>query len=163
MGSRFARTLRKRAPKNPRADGLAPARGQHSIVELFAISIFCCAFLAVRRGGFNIRPRYTRTCRGVSAWRRITSAAIQQSWHARAVQCPTGALIAARPRNAAPYVQPCKWCRGEHCSPAKISRGRKTPRADIESAPTAKRFWPRRGQTEKGSKALRKMQHSCIF
>ena len=32
-------------------------------------------------------------------------AASQQSWHARAVQCPTGALIAARPRNASirPY------------------------------------------------------------
>ena len=28
-----------------------------------------------------------------------TMAASQQSWPARAVQCPTGALIAARPRN----------------------------------------------------------------
>ena len=30
-----------------------------------------------------------------------TMAAIQQSWLARAVQSPTGALIAARPRNPA--------------------------------------------------------------
>ena len=30
-------------------------------------------------------------------------AAIRQSRPARAVQCPTGALIAARPRNTAPY------------------------------------------------------------
>ena len=33
-----------------------------------------------------------------------TMAAIRQSRPARAVQCPTGALIAARPRNAAPYT-----------------------------------------------------------
>ena len=46
-------------------------------------------------------------------------AAIQQSWPARAVQCPTGALIAARPRNAAPYVRPHGGCRGEQCSPAE--------------------------------------------
>ena len=58
-------------------------------------------------------------------------------------------------------------------------------RADIESAPTAhtqigvcpvradasigpyrmgvEGIWPRRGQTEEDAKALRKMQHSCIF
>ena len=78
-------------------------------------------------GGFYIRPLYTRFCRGVGAWRRTTSAAIQQSWPARAVQCPTGALIAARPRNAAPYKRPHGGCRGEHCSPAKISRCRKSP------------------------------------
>ena len=34
-----------------------------------------------------------------------TMAAIRQSRPARAVQSPTGALIAARPRNAAPYKQ----------------------------------------------------------
>ena len=56
LGSRFARTLRKRALKNPRADGLAPARGQHSTIGRFAISIVCCGFLVVRRGGFHIRP-----------------------------------------------------------------------------------------------------------
>ena len=67
------------------------------------------------------------TLRGVGAWRRTTSAAIPQSGPARAVQCPTGALIAARPRNAAPYNRPHGGCRGEHCSPAKISRCRKSP------------------------------------
>ena len=44
-----------------------------------------------------------KAARGVGAWRRTTSAAIPQSGPARAVQCPSGALIAARPRNAAPY------------------------------------------------------------
>ena len=68
-----------------------------------------------------------KVARGAGAWRRTTSAAIQQSWHARAVQCPSGALIAARPRNAAPYKRPHGGCRGEHCSPAKISRCRKSP------------------------------------
>ena len=35
-----------------------------------------------------------------------TTATSQQSWPARADQCPTGALIATRPRNASidPYV-----------------------------------------------------------
>ena len=66
--------------------------------------------------------------RGVGAWRRTTSAAIQQSWPARAVQCPTGALIATRPRNAAPYVQPYVGCRGEHCSPVSVCLVRKLPR-----------------------------------
>ena len=36
-------------------------------------------------------------------------------------------------------------------------------RADIESAPTPTKIWPRRGQTERGKKALRKAQHSCAF
>ena len=34
---------------------------------------------------------------------------------------------------------------------------------DAPVAPPVELFWPRRGQSEKGSKALRKMQHSCIF
>ena len=42
--------LRAVSLKNPRADGLAPARGQHSTVGRFAISIICCNFLVVRRG-----------------------------------------------------------------------------------------------------------------
>ena len=49
-----------------------------------------------------------------------TMAASQQSWPARAVQCPTGALIAARPRNAAPYEPTYVGCRGEHCSPVQL-------------------------------------------
>ena len=51
-----ARTLRKRALKNPRADGLAPARGQHSMVGRCEISIFCCGFPFVRRGRRPRRP-----------------------------------------------------------------------------------------------------------
>ena len=56
--------------------------------------------------------------------------------------------------DAAPYTQPYKGCRGEHCSPARVSR---------RSPPTHQKFWPRRGQTERGKKALRKAQHSCAF
>ena len=106
-----------------------------------------------------------KVARGVGAWRRTTSAAIQQSWHARAVQCPSGALIAARPRNAAPYTRPHGGCRGEHCSPAKISRCRQIPGRMQASAPTETKgcIWPRRGQSERGEKALRNVQHSCTF
>ena len=49
-----------------------------------------CAYIA---GGYRIRPY------GPHANWRLPG----QSWPTRAVQCPTGALIAARPRNAAPY------------------------------------------------------------
>ena len=65
--------------------------------------------------------------RGVGAWRRTTSAAIPQSGPARAVQCPTGALIAARPRNAAPYTQPYVHRRGAHCAPVPICHVRNFP------------------------------------
>ena len=65
--------------------------------------------------------------RGVGAWRCTTSAAIPQSGPARAVQCPTGALIAARPRNAAPYTQPYVHRRGAHCAPVPICHVRNFP------------------------------------
>ena len=39
----------------------------------------------------------------------------------------------------------------------------RTCRADIESAPTHQKIWPRRGQSERGEKALRNVQHSCTF
>ena len=56
-GSRVARAaLRAVSLKNPRADGLAPTRGQHSTVGRFAISIICCSFLVVRRGRRPRRP-----------------------------------------------------------------------------------------------------------
>ena len=77
----------------------------------------------------------TSTCRGVGAWRRTTSAAIQQSWPARAVQCPTGALIAARPRNAAPYTRHDEGCRGAHCAPVQFG-GCARPRGRTLFAPT---------------------------
>ena len=50
-----------------------------------------------RGGGFYIRPRDRLAGK--------TMPASQQSWPVRAVQSPTGALIAARPRNASidPY------------------------------------------------------------
>ena len=54
----------------------------------------------------NSQPIYNVTTPNPTGRRRLaakTMAASQQSWPARAVQCPTGALIAARPRNAAPY------------------------------------------------------------
>ena len=56
MGSRFARTLRKRALKNPKADTLAPARGQHSTIGRCEISIFCFLLPVVCRGRRPRRP-----------------------------------------------------------------------------------------------------------
>ena len=44
--------------------------------------------------------------------------------------------VARGVEDAAPYTRPYGGCRGEQCSPAKISRCRKIPRADMESAPT---------------------------
>ena len=55
-----ARTLRKRAPKNPRADGLAAARGQHSTMEWFAITIFVAYFRSFVGADACIRPRILR-------------------------------------------------------------------------------------------------------
>ena len=51
----------------------------------------------------NHKFAITQGCTGRRRLAAKTMAASQQSWPARAVQCPTGALIAARPRNAAPY------------------------------------------------------------
>ena len=56
MGSCCARTLRKRALKNPRADTLAPARGQHSTLGRFAVSIIYCLFSFCCRGRRPRRP-----------------------------------------------------------------------------------------------------------
>ena len=56
LGSRFARTLRKRALKNPKADTLAPARGQHSTMGQCENSIVCCNFGVGCRGRRPRRP-----------------------------------------------------------------------------------------------------------
>ena len=57
--------LRAVSLKNPRADGLAPARGQHSTIGLFTISILCCLFPFGCRGR---RPRRPEGFCGVAVW-----------------------------------------------------------------------------------------------
>ena len=65
-GSRVARAaLRAVSLKNPRADGLAPARGQHSTVGWFVISNLCCLFPVGCRGR---RPRRPGDCAGLRFW-----------------------------------------------------------------------------------------------
>ena len=55
-----------------------------------------------------------------------TMAAIQQSWPARAVQSPTGALIAARPRN--PALGDCGIAsKGPQLSAAKLGSEQCSP------------------------------------
>ena len=56
-GSRVARAaLRAVSLKNPRADGLAPARGQHSTISRCKVSIICCLFSFGCRGRRPRRP-----------------------------------------------------------------------------------------------------------
>ena len=95
-----------------------------------------------------------------------TMATIRQSRPARAVQCPTGALIAARPRNATPYGWGHTSSRGEHCSPVNWAITQ-TP-AGAHCAPLhplrfIENLGPEGVNMEDGEKALRKLQHSCNF
>ena len=57
--------LRAVSLKNPRADGLAPARGQHSTVGWFVISNLCCLFPF---GCWGRRPRRPGDCAGLRFW-----------------------------------------------------------------------------------------------
>ena len=134
MGSCCARTLRKRALKNPRADGLAPARGQHSTIGRFAISIVCCGFLVVRRGGFHIRPGDFAATRDFCG--RTMFAPTTTVW-----SCVGGGVLDA-PRD---FVRlQCRllddiygWFVGRGLDPSfAIGWLRMVARADMESAPT---------------------------
>ena len=58
--------------------------------------------------------------------------------------------------DAAPYTQPCGGCRGAQCAPVQSRNRRTILRADIESAPTPTKIWPRRGQTVGRRKSVKK-------
>ena len=58
-------------------------------------------YLPMGNGATNARPHGAS---GLGGAQRAPPS--RKSGPARAVQCPTGALIAARPRNAAPYELP---------------------------------------------------------
>ena len=94
-----------------------------------------------------------------------TTATSQQSWPARAVQCPTGALIATQPRlrGYSPLGTPKRWSAGKkakNCRSAAIFltlfhrlpycplRGRNlTFGAFVGGGVPDTPFWPRRGQS----------------
>ena len=72
-------------------------------------------YLPMENGATNARPHGASALGG--AQRAPPS---RKSGPARAVQCPTGALIAARPRNTAPYKQTVK----RNCDCVVVRRGR---------------------------------------
>ena len=76
--------------------------------------------------------------------------------HGHPLSHPSVTFGDSSPRRGATHTRYFGCRRGEHCSPARILRHRKTPRADMESAPTPTKIWPRRGQCGKRKKSVKK-------
>ena len=129
-------------------NGGAPLQGSlYSTVGANTVRPGNCASGLDSPGGYGIRPY------GVGEHLAgKTMPASQQSWPARAVQCPAGALIVARPRNSIcsravlrhrqtarandvrPYIP---HVRGVGGGVPDAPAGARPLRADMESAPTA--------------------------
>ena len=121
-GSRVARAaLRAVSLKNPRADGLAPARGQHSTVGRFAISISCCSFLVVRRGRRCGVAQRSMPQWGIEPHERASFAGWRPSFWPPSADAPIGTRILRADIESAPTVD------HKFCNYAKLSGASGTP------------------------------------
>ena len=115
-GSRVARAaLRAVSLKNPRADGLAPARGQHSTVGRFAISISCCSFLVVRRGRRCGVAQRSMPQWGIEPHERASFAGWRPSFWPPSADAPIGTRILRADMESAPtgnYIAATHDCTG---------------------------------------------------
>ena len=182
-GSRVARAaLRAVSLKNPSADGLAPARGQHSTVELFTISISCCSFLVVRRGRRCGVAQRSMPQWGIEPHERASFAGWRPSFWPPSADAPQGCWplygrFVGRGLGPSLRDQWVRECRSEHCLPevfcgsagflrASNARPYSLHMASVPlegSQPSTYYFGPGGVKLSGGGKALRKMQHSCIF
>ena len=105
-----------------------------------------------RRGGFHIRPcNHAQPPNCQEGSRSLPTN--QHKNHPP--QKPQPRTIPRGVEDAAPYTQPYKGCRGEHCSPARVSR-RSPPTGGYRIRPYAPKILALEGSNGEGQKSVKK-------